>query len=224
MRQANISPPIGGQAQINDKTISQMQEIKDVEKVMPQIAAVGRVSFNNSISDVVVYGVTADHLVHSAIKPSSGKLFDNNQISTKNIITTPQVAGATIKEAQGATFGDRIHLVDYSIKQSIWVRVRDTPSTQGKIIGYTRRSEAVQSGEEVWGSEYIGNSRPASTDSSGQTLNPWLYSQVRLWEKTVCEDTDPDCEDGQYRIVRAENGLQSREEGYFAVLEIEFSH
>lgn len=218
MRQANISAPVGGQAKINDKTIDQIKDVNKVDKVMPQIAAVGRVSLNSSVSDVVVYGVTADYLIHSAIRPSSGKLFENNQVSTEINELKPEIAGVYVEEISDASFGARIGQVDYSIDEGEWLRVRESPDSKAKLLGFTRRSEAVQSGYEVWGAAYSGNNRPESDDEDGITLNRWIESSVRIWEKKPCEKDNFDCEDGQYVALRDDNGLLETKIGYFAQL------
>lgn len=227
MRQANISSPVGGRAKINDQTVIQMKEIAEIDKVMPQIAAVGRVNYNNSLSDVVVYGVTADYLIHSAIKPSSGKIFENNDLSIPdNALLVPAVAGVETQTADAAPeLGATISTIDFTINEGSWLRIRESPNAQSKLLGYTRRVEGTQSGEEVWGRTYNHNERPSAQDTEGNTYHRWVKANVRLWQKTICETTaNPDCEaDGQetYLLQRDEDGDQASLSGYLAALNMQ---
>lgn len=221
MRQANISSPIGGQARLNDQTLSQMQEISDIDKVLPQIAAVGRVTYNNSVSDVVIYGVTSDYLTSSAIQPSSGKIFENNALTVS--APTPQVAGlSTTIDAKNVVYLSAIGPVEFSINQGEWLRVRDQPSTKGKVIGYTRRIEGVQSGTEVWGDPYAGNTSEVGSSTDDKELHRWISASFLLWEKTTCSPvTQSDCENLQYRPLLSEEEQQVRATGYIAELNLQ---
>ncbi|GIW60381.1 MAG: hypothetical protein KatS3mg087_1447 [Patescibacteria group bacterium] len=221
MRQANISSPIGGQARLNDQTLSQMQEISDIDKVLPQIAAVGRVTYNNSVSDVVIYGVTSDYLTSSAIQPSSGKIFENNALTVS--APAPQVAGlATSINSDNAAYLSAIGPVEFSLNQGEWLRVRDQPSTKGKVIGYTRRIEGVQSGTEVWGDPYAGNTSEVGSSTDDKELHRWISASFLLWEKTTCSPvTQSDCENLQYRPLISEEEQQVRATGYIAELNLQ---
>jgi hypothetical protein len=198
-----------------------MQEIPDIDKVLPQIAAVGRVTYNNSVSDVVIYGVTSDYLTSSAIQPSSGKIFENNALTVS--APTPQVAGlATSISPDNAVYLSAIGPVEFSLYQGEWLRVRDQPSTKGKVLGYTRRIEGVQSGTEVWGDPYVGNTSEFGSSSDGKELHRWLSASFLLWEKTTCSPvTQPDCEDLQYLPLVSEQEQQLRATGYIAELNLQ---
>ena len=79
MKQADVIPQVRGGVVLDDKSIESLKKTTGVAAVLPLIAAVGHVNFNASVSDVVVYGVTSEYLKTSAIKPSSGKLFENEE-------------------------------------------------------------------------------------------------------------------------------------------------
>ncbi|MCA9390606.1 FtsX-like permease family protein, partial [candidate division WWE3 bacterium] len=57
------------------------QNLSGVAQVLPQISLVGRVSFQNSNTDVAVYGVTTNYLTQSAIQPTAGTVFDSNDLT-----------------------------------------------------------------------------------------------------------------------------------------------
>lgn len=83
MRQINVSPQIGSNLKITDATISDFNNLPNIVKSLPQIALVGRINYQNSNTDVAVYGVTTDYLKESAIQTSVGQIFDSNDITTK---------------------------------------------------------------------------------------------------------------------------------------------
>jgi ABC-type antimicrobial peptide transport system permease subunit len=210
MRQADISPQAGGLLKINDKTISDFKEVANVKAVLPLIAVVGRVSYQNSVTDLAVYGVTSDYLQESAIKPSSGKIFDSNEIVLS--IDSNEVGMGEVYGTQTGEVGEYIQDVDFKINPNAWIRVRESPSTKAKILGFTRRVEGVQQGEEVWGDEY--------KDEKDQPKNKWLKSDVLLWKREDCDTTLSDCVGGKYLVLRDGQEKQIQTEGYFAEINL----
>lgn len=227
MRQADVYPQAGSTVNINDKTISDLRGIPDVEMVLPLIAVVGKVSYQNSVSDMAVYGVTADYLHQSAIKPIQGTIFDSNEIAMAVPPTFGEVAGVSTEnigeESQEASVsaGAKIDSVNFSITPGEWIRVREGPSSKAKILGYTKDAEGTQKGDEVWGSSY--NDSPAgkvAKDASGTMLGKWVTAPVRLWKTQTCDKADPNCEGGKYVIMREEDGIQVQKVGYFAEINV----
>lgn len=214
MRQADVVPQPGGKVKINDKTISDLKALPNVSDVLPVIAVVGRVNFQNSVSDMAVYGVTTSYLQQSAIKTSRGKIFDSNNLVTV-LPTNGEVAGAET-EVPLVAAGNTIQDVNFTIDPTQWIKVRENPTTSAKIIGYTKRSEGIQSGTEVWGSAYQTDTAPnpgqSARDVSGKWVGRWIKSTVFLWEKTP---------DGSYKVLtEAGETNQLQKEGYFAEINL----
>lgn len=82
MKQTDVAILPGSNLFLNDDVIKSFQEISNVKLALPQIAVVGKVNYNNSLTDMAVYGVTKDYLTESAIAPVVGKSFDSNGITT----------------------------------------------------------------------------------------------------------------------------------------------
>jgi putative ABC transport system permease protein len=94
MKQADVSVQPGGRLQLDDKALVDFKNIENVDKVLPQISVVGKVSYKSSVSDMAVYGVTADYLNQSAVKVRYGKTFSSNDQTVKaseipQLATTP---------------------------------------------------------------------------------------------------------------------------------------
>lgn len=199
IKQTDVAPQTGGKVRINDKVLADFKGIPNVTMVLPIISVVGEVNYQNSVTDMAVYGVTADYLNQSAIKPTRGRIFENNSIS---IAASPEVSGA-------ATGGE----VNYSIKPGSWVKVRESPSASSKLLGYTKGIDVMR-GIEVTGSKYISN--------SGITMDSWIESSFLLWQKTGCDPaTEGDCENGGYKVMRDADNYQLQKEGYTSEIDIE---
>ncbi|MBD3250482.1 MAG: FtsX-like permease family protein [Candidatus Pacebacteria bacterium] len=200
MRQAEITTPSGGKLALNDETLADFQNLNQVETALPLISVVGRVNYQGAISDMAVYGVTTQYLEQSAIKPIRGSIFHNDKLALDSNIqaqveleTNGQVAGATTDQGE---FAQRIRAVEFNIEPEVWLRVREEPSTNSKIIGYTRRVEGRQSGYEVWGDQYLYQE---------QELNKWIEGKFLLWQHG---------EEGYQPAVSSEQEGQVQAEGY----------
>lgn len=220
MRQADIITGAGSAVKINDKAIANFSNLSGVLSALPMISVVGRIDFNNSVSDMAVYGVTRDFLMQSAIKPIRGKIFDSNQTVIK-VNTGKDVAGVSDVRSYDQP-GSEIQPVEFWIEPETWVRVRANPDITAPIIGYTKRLEDKQTGTEVWGSKYLSedDSGKSGIDKNGRTLGKWIKSEVLLWKSGDCDRVNPDCEDGRFRIVKDTNGHQISQNGFFAELNL----
>jgi ABC-type antimicrobial peptide transport system permease subunit len=213
LKQADAVPGLTEGLALNDETLTKFGDIPNVEVTLPVIAVVGKVSYQNSVSDMAVYGVTTDYLKNSAIQPVRGKIFeDGNMVSVK---LEGEVAGI-IKEDEIFEMGDELGEVDYEIGPTAWLRVREEASPQAKLLGYTRRIEGSQSGEEVIGETYL--------DNEGKVVNKWIKTNVLLWQKTSCdENSEATCEEGNYLPIINEEEGQEQREGYVAELSMKVS-
>lgn len=223
MKQADVTPQAGGKVKITDKTLSDFKDIPTVEMSLPLIAVVGRVNYQNSVSDMAAYGVTTDYLKQSAIKPVQGKIFDSNELVSEIPQTTGEVAGVS---AEKAVFGEKIQNIDFTINPSAWIRVRESPTTNAKVLGYTKRVEGASSGEEVWGGSYGSDddAGKAGETEEGKTLGKWIKAPVLLWKEEKCDSqTQGDCEDGKYMVMRDEDNKQVQKEGYFAEINLKLA-
>lgn len=220
MKQADVTTQPGSKVRINDKSLADFKNLGQVSMTLPLIAVVGRVSYQNSVSDMPVYGVTSDYLKQSAIKPVEGKIFDSNSVAMS--VPVGQVAGAETSLSNIGATGDVIQTIDFTVNPTVWVRVRSAPTASASIIGYTKRTEGGSTGEEVWGATYVddnGNGK-AGYDSKGKALGKWVKAPVLLWKEQTCEVGSGDCENGHYVVSREADGTQTQKNGYFAEINV----
>ncbi|MBL8014670.1 MAG: ATP-binding cassette domain-containing protein [Candidatus Doudnabacteria bacterium] len=79
-RQIDVIPVVSSNLAINDQTIENFEEISGVEKVLPFISIAGKVSYQNSSTDSVAYGVLTEYLSEEDVTPVVGGIFDNDQL------------------------------------------------------------------------------------------------------------------------------------------------
>ena len=221
LKQAEVVPGLSADLALTDATINKFKEIKNVDSVLPLIAVIGRVSYQNSVSDLAVYGTTSDYLKYSALQPIKGTLFESNAITLEvnQIKSNPENEGT-------AKHGEKIKDVAINIESGTWLKVRENPETKAKIIGYTKRVEGRTSGEEFWGDTYTDDKQTgvAGKNSEGTILGKWVKSEFLLWEKKSCSVLeDSECEEGQYVVLRDQDNSQMQKEGYVAEIEMTVS-
>lgn len=231
MKQADVSLQTGSKIRIDDKTLASFKNIPQIELSLPLIAVVGRVNYQNSVSDMAVYGVTTQYLQQSAIKPVQGKVFDSNELAMEVPSEVPALAEANPPKGQvagvstqTAKMGEKIQDIEFTITPNNWVRVRENPDSKSKILGYTKRTEGKYQGEEYWGGSYESDDETgkAGTSESGEPLGKWVKAKVYLWESKKCEVSSQGCAEGKF-VVLKENETQIQKEGYFAEINVQLS-
>ena len=213
IKQAEVLVGQASNLAINDEVIGSIKELDSIDGVFPQINTVSKISFNNSIADAIAYGVTTRFLRDSAVQPTEGSIFENEEYAAspfqKNVPTAEgsqqngAVAGISIVFDETIALGREIGKIRYSLFPLVWQAVYETPSTSSKILGYTQRQTGNQEATEVWGDWYAETqiSQQAS-DDSGQRYSSWTKDTFPLWEKKTCEETQLDCVDGSYQVLR----------------------
>lgn len=241
MKQADVTQQNGSKNRIDDWSINKFKEIQDITAVLPMISVVGTVNYQDSSSDMAVYGVTSEYLESSAVKTSKGKIFENNQLSVEisnlqqqDVVSDSafddgsegeiEVAGTWSSNVGSFEGGEKLRDVEFSINPGNWIRVRKEPRTDSEILGYTKRVEGLQRGQEVAGSKYGSEDDRGnfSEDSEGNPLGKWISTSVLLWEKKECDSEESmDCVKGEYSVMRDEEDYQVQQAGYIAELGVD---
>lgn len=219
LQQAEVLPGLSDDLVLNDKFLSRVQNLPEVKAVLPLISVVGRVSFQDSISDIAVYGTTTDYLASSAIQPIRGKVFQSQEMSRPTgdgVVEVNREGGAGASGSAGAGASDDLDdegkAVSFIISEGSWLRVRSDSSVNGQVLGYTRQANIGNrtNGYEVWGDYYQGfvlsnggssqggsafDNSPdnSSTNSSQNQPNKalWIKATFPLWQSSTCTDVEP---------------------------------
>lgn len=208
MKQADVTSQPGSNAKINDKVLSSFDNMEEVNKALPLIALVGKVNYNNSVTDMAVYGVTTEYLESSAIKPVEGDMFQSNDLAF--VQPRGDVAGAST-EAPKTEFhqsGEEIGEIEFNLYPDTWLVVRKAPDIKAESLGLTKRAEGIQTGVEVYGTRYPSFERDnkIATDENGEELAKWIKGKFYIWKY----------EDDNYVQLLDTEGRAIQEEGYIA--------
>lgn len=223
MKQIDITTGQASSLVFNSQVIDKLLGLEQVDTVLPVISTVSKVAFNNSVSDVVVYGVTTRFLQESAVQPTRGEIFsDEDYISDAGGEDTTShsgsvggtVAGASVEVMPNASLGQEVYEVRYALYPQVWKPVYQSPSVDAKVIGYTKRTTGQRAAREVWGTAY-GQDQTSlvGSDDQGNTYQTWIADTVLLWKRQSCSMTEYDCVDGQYVVEYGPSG-QLRTAGY----------
>lgn len=231
LQQAEILPGLSEELALTDEILSRLDDMPNVKATLPLISVVGRVSFQDSVSDLAVYGVTTDYLTSSAIQPIQGKIFDSQEIaySLKNRRTQADAKVADEQIIDSSTTQEKP--IIFNISDGAWLRVRSEASTTGSVIGYTKNIQTNQEGNQVIGSHYTNYSGPEVLDENGEKQGLWIQSKFTLWKEVECAVSqtsevaenvliDKECEDGQYIPLKDDSGDQVVQTGYTAQISV----
>ncbi len=220
MRQIDATPATASNVKLTDASLAQFKDIAGVSKILPVVGVVGTINYQNSSTDVAVYGVLSDYLKESAIKPVEGTIFASDTLAMDESNdfgkTEGMVAGISDNmEDHVAVVGEEIGEVTFTLYPDQYVRVREKPTAGAKLLGYTKRVEGVSQAVEYWGGAYTSESGIGrdGKDTNGNDVGRWLKAKVLLWEETTTEEGET-----TYTEKLDEDGLQVSADGYFAQL------
>lgn len=218
MRQIDVNISQGSPLSFNDNVMKEICDMEDVDEVLPIITAVSKVSYNNAVSDIIVYGVTTRYLQEMDLTPIRGEVFEDDINMNKEISftteDTPEVAGVSTNLISSNSYKKEIYQIEYSILPSIWKPVYSQPNIDSEIIGYTKRDFGRQDSIEIWGKYYPGLDQTSyALDYKGDKYAPWIEDEFSIWEKRNCESTNPDCIDKKY-LIKRDKSYQVVTKGY----------
>lgn len=210
LRMADVSVSKTSSMKLNDSAMRNLDNVENVEAVLPIISLVGRISFGEGNSETVIYGVTQKYLEESGLSVLKGEYFKTDELSYNPVDS--RVAGMTTNwDFESVEYGKESRKVVFNLHPSTPIRLREDPDTDSSIMGYVQRTEQSLDGVEVWGSSFIGDERgKAARDSDGNLMGKWIRAAVPIWEMIDSE---------LYPMIGPE-GVQEWREGYIAQYEI----
>ena len=206
MKQIDVSSSQNSLLSFDSNSIAKIKEIPKVEAILPIVTSVSKVTYNNAVSDVIVYGVNTRYLEEVGLSPLKGALFKDGDLKLSE---TPRedgqgiVAGASTVIISNKSFGKEISNVKYSVFPLTWKPVYSQPNSKSQLIGYTKRDMGEQEAREVWGYTYTNSEKGRlGEDLKGVKYSPWIKDDFPLWEKKKCKMSNPDCIEGTYLMLR----------------------
>ncbi len=216
MKQIDVNISKGSPLVFNEEAITSITSIPKVEAVIPIVTSVSKITYNNAVSDVIVYGVSSRYFEETGMSPILGKVFSDE---TENIKGSNEeegrgeVAGTSSILINKKDIGEEVYKIKYTINPTVWKAVYSKADSNSKVLGYTKREAGKQEATEVWGSKYKGSEERNAIDIEGKEYSVWVKDGFALWEKKECFETNPDCVDNEYIVIRITDG-QNIQEGY----------
>lgn len=186
LKQIEVYPPLGESITINDASIATIKSINQVEKVLPVINAAGKVNYQNSNIDVVVYGVQSDYLRLSDSVLVSGDYFKSNSNTKSDTPVSVPVSMPVVEDPSSSA--ERKAVVNIAFLNLIGL---DSSSAVGKQfkLGYIPVNNLEGSSSSVLFNYDYEVSGVLSTDESPVIYTPIdeikkaginNYSQIRI--------------------------------------------
>lgn len=217
MKQVDVNVSQGSPLALSAEVIEQIEGVDGVDTTLPIITSVSKVTYNNAVSDVIVYGVLPRYFEETGIIKVQGDIFkpsDQSFSFEKTEESGGTVAGVSSVLVGINAFNTEISTVKYSIFPLEWKPVYASPDSNSAIVGYTKREIGEQDGIEVWGKSVENlSSRYSAVDVNGVKYSSWIKGSFPLWEKTYCSMKEPDCVESNYKVLRDSEG-QSLRAGY----------
>lgn len=192
LKMIDVSIGENASVHLNQDLINKINKMSGVEKTIPLISIVGKVTYNKAQTDVLVYAVSKDYLEMSKVKLTAGKLFA--QGNTYKAWETGQVAGASTSIIKGI-YNEKItgKEINFNVVPNEVVAVWENCTVSSSIKGYLRRFEGGYKGYEYWGSEYFPSQkgREAKDEARNMFLGRWIKSNMPLFEQDETDSLKP---------------------------------
>ena len=197
LRMIDVSSSENTSLRLSKTIYNKIVGLPKIEKVIPLVSIVGKISFNRAQTDVLVYAVPRSYLDAQKIQPKQGKLFTNNQSfgSVKAMTEGGEVAGAQTA-IEKAEIGTKRDMYDYTVTilPDQTVLVSETCSITSKTIGYTTRVEGGWRGNLYWGSQYSpfdDFGRGGYDARHNEYAGKWVKGVVPLYQKNTDNSLTP---------------------------------
>ncbi|MCX6732771.1 MAG: ABC transporter permease [Candidatus Roizmanbacteria bacterium] len=216
LRMIDVSSSENTSLRLNKSVFDKITALPKIEKVIPIVSIVGKISFGGAQTDVLVYAVPRSYLDAIKVQPKDGKFFTNNQSfdnTTAMKESTGSVAGAKTAMTK-VQMGSKIDENNYSVtilpQQA--ALVSETCDITSKTLGYSARIEGGFTGNLYWGSQYSpfdDFGRGAYDVKRDVYVGKWVKGIMPLYNKNT-DDTLAPLLDDMGRQVWKEGCIQER--------------
>lgn len=217
LQQADVASQPGSNQKITDETLTKIKDIPNVEAVLPMIASVAKISYNNSVTDIPVYGVTKTYLSKSAIQPIQGSIYEQDSIALQLPVEDKNGSVAGVSTTKEAAFN--LPIQQTTITNDSWLKIRENPSSKSMLVGFLQPANDL-SVTKVWGAPYPDTSAGnAGEDENGNSLGIWYTATFPVWIQEGCQESQSECTNG-YRKLLDDEGNQVTKIGYIANIKL----
>ncbi|MFA6250080.1 MAG: ABC transporter permease [Candidatus Shapirobacteria bacterium] len=185
LKMADVSLVKASLSKMNEVAIGKIQTFNGVKEVLPIVSMVAKVKFNNSVLDVMSFGVDARYLQITGVGYLTKEKFKNMDEEAM-IPGSEKILGET-EEVSFAVNGEKVDkgVVKFNVKQGSNAIIYSEGKNQGKPVGVVIRRENGYIGEEVWGEKYDSQEQVDGKDVYlDQEYSKWMKAKVPLWRMT----------------------------------------
>jgi len=198
LKMIDVSAGENTTSRLSEDIYKKIKKIKDVDRTLPIISVVGRISYNRATTDVLVYAVPEEYQSILSGKITKGKFFvesGKNNPLTKTAEEFGQVAGAKTSMIDAA-YDTKISSasVYFNVLPEAPIIAWEKCEISSKILGYVPRIEGGYQGEEYWGSDYYPfsqNGRVGYDKNKNIFLGRWIKAKLPLFQKKSDETLVP---------------------------------
>lgn len=197
---------------LNREAMQKIKKLGKIDKAIPLVSVVGRVSLNKATTDVLVYSTVNEYFPLVNVDLKKGEFFPDNDITALKSVGG-SVAGVS-ENLDFADFGDLVSLntLEFNILPQESPAVWDSCSTDGAILGYTARIMGGYEGKEYWGSSYYSlddSGLSAVDNTTNYYLGRWVKAIVPLYQRNADSTLRPEFDESG-RQVWVEGCVQKR--------------
>ncbi|MBU0975528.1 MAG: ATP-binding cassette domain-containing protein [Patescibacteria group bacterium] len=131
-KQIEAIPAVSSNVKITDEAIDKFNDIPEISKILPIISIAGKVSYQNSNTDVVVHGVPPDYLEEADLKIDKGETFKASDDNTSSITSPTGTLQAQILGAEGL-----VKTTEDEVNDSIEIITLPSKSPREAIVNET---------------------------------------------------------------------------------------
>lgn len=207
LKMVDVSSSENTALRLNRTTYDKIAQFSAVEKVIPLVATVGKITMSKATTDVLVYAAPRSYLDAIKARVIRGKLYTNNQsfdaVKARGV-SEGSVAGASTRLERGELGKDRSSF-EYQVQvfPSTIVSVWEQCEVGSKVLGYTERFEGGTRGFLKWGSQYapFDEFGKAAYDSTRNIyLGKWATGEFPLFQKKQSGEFEPLLDDSGRHI------------------------
>lgn len=132
LRVADVLPEKANITKINDEVLTKFAKIEGTEKTLPAVSVAGKVSYQESLTDIVTVAAEEDYLRSSRVTLSTGRFFTQSQEAVVNEATL-RVLGIDQGNALAESFG--LSFILTSTLSPDFAERQETESVAYKIVG-----------------------------------------------------------------------------------------
>lgn len=190
LKMADVSSGKAASLLMNDEIINRIKGLDGVSEVIPMVSMVSKMRYNNSVLDVMTYGVDERYLKAVDAKLLNGEPFKNKDGDVVSMVPIDysgegEVAGIK-QEVVWVQKGEKVEdgVIRFNVAEGKKVLVYENCETDSVAAGEVIRSEGGYIGEEVWGEVYSeADSAIVGKDVyQDETYSKWVRTKVPLWK------------------------------------------